>query len=82
MERIIAMSQDQSAALGGLYLLIFFGLVIGAAVFILKKIAPRVNAKRRRQQIEAQMHRREYDRRLAEDVADEWGYDPQHHRRR
>jgi hypothetical protein len=82
METIIAMSQDQSAALGGLYLLIFFGVLAVVAVFILKKVAPRANAKQRRQQIEAQMHRREYDRRLTEDVADEWGYDPRNHRRR
>ncbi|MDQ0776330.1 hypothetical protein QF026_004796 [Streptomyces aurantiacus] len=82
MESIIAMSQEEQARLGLLYVLIFFGFVVGIAVFISKKVAPKVNARQRRNQIEAAMHRQEYDRRVTEDVADEWGYDPRHHRRR
>ncbi|WP_200300808.1 hypothetical protein [Streptomyces adelaidensis] len=70
------------AWLGFIYLCVFFGGGLWLLHFLDKKFGHRIRYNQRRQQIEAEMHRREYDRRLTEDVADEWGYNPRHHRRR
>lgn len=70
------------AWLGFIYIVIFVGVFIGIPAYIGYRRRPVVMRNERRRQIEAAMHRAEYDRQLIEDVADEWGYDPRYHRRR
>ncbi|MFF6951842.1 hypothetical protein ACFZAD_24685 [Streptomyces iakyrus] len=48
-------AMSQSAALGGIYIMIFMLIVVGVAMFVLTTVAPRVNARRRDQEIETAM---------------------------
>lgn len=76
-----AITQDQSATLGGVYILVVLALVIGGALWFNRRFGERVRYNQRRRQVEADMHRHAFDRRIAEDVADEWGYDSWDHHR-
>jgi hypothetical protein len=57
--------------LGLFWFLLFFALVGGAAVFILTKVAPGVNARQRRRQIETAMRLRMFDQQVIDDIVDE-----------
>ncbi|MFI9175966.1 hypothetical protein [Streptomyces lincolnensis] len=74
------MTEGQLSALGGFYLLVLLGLFIGACVLVNRFFGDRIRYNQRRRQVEASMHRDAFDRRIAEDVADEWGYDSRSYR--
>lgn len=69
------------ALLGFFWLVLFFGGGVAVIALLAKKFGPGMERNKRKRQIETQMHRREYDRQLMDEVADEWGYDPRNHRR-
>ncbi|MFC8852946.1 hypothetical protein ACFT5D_07820 [Streptomyces sp. NPDC057144] len=70
------------AWLGFIYLCLFFGGGLWLLHFLDKKFGHKIRYNQRRRQIETEMHRRAVDRDIAQDVADEWGYDPRDFRRR
>ncbi|WP_189148162.1 hypothetical protein [Streptomyces lacrimifluminis] len=74
------MTEGQLSALGGFYLLVLLVLFIGACVLVNRFFGDRIRYNQRRRQVEAAMHRDAFDRRIAEDVADEWGYDSRNFR--
>ncbi|WP_159054652.1 hypothetical protein [Streptomyces dysideae] len=49
------MTEDQSVALGGLYLLIFFGVPIALFLWACHRFGPRMAARKRDRQIETSM---------------------------
>lgn len=76
------MSDHAQAVLGGFY---FFGAIVLFGLFfwwLRRTFGGRIQENQRRRQIETAMHLDAYDRRLIEDVADEWGYDSQRFDRR
>ena len=77
---IQAMTEGQSSALGGFYLLVLLVLFIGACVLVNRFFGDRIRYNQRRRQVETAMHRDAFDRIVAEDVADEWGYDSRNYR--
>ncbi|XHM66170.1 hypothetical protein ACE6JH_04910 [Streptomyces nigra] len=65
--------------------LLCFGLPVGFFLFcawVAGRVSPRVQRNQRRRQIETDMHLRELDYHLVDEVAAEWGYDPRDHRDR
>ncbi|WP_216587759.1 hypothetical protein [Streptomyces brasiliscabiei] len=74
------MTEGQMSALGGFYLLVLLGLFIGACVLVNRFFGDRIRYNQRRRQVETAMHLQEFDRRITEGVADEWGYDSRNFR--
>lgn len=50
------------------YLLVCFWLA--------RRFGPRIAYMQRRRQVETALHRADYDRRIIQDVVDEWSYNP------
>ncbi|MDN3263296.1 hypothetical protein QWJ26_26500 [Streptomyces sp. CSDS2] len=76
------MTQDQSVMLGGFYVFGFLALIVGGIWWLNRQFGERFRYNQRRRQIETAMHLDAFDRSIADDVADEWGYDPRSYRRR
>ena len=78
---ITSMSENASAALGGIYV---FGFIIGGCLFVwwfTRRFSAGIMRNQRKRQIEAALHRRIYDRQLIDEVAEEQGYDQRDLRR-
>ncbi|MGJ5826001.1 hypothetical protein [Streptomyces ossamyceticus] len=74
------MTEGQLSALGGFYLLVLLVLFIGACVLVNRFFGDGIRYNQRRRQVETTMHLQEFDRCIAEDVADEWDYDSRNYR--
>lgn len=70
------------AWLGFIELVVFFGSWLAVILYIARRFGPSIERNKRKRQIETQMHQREFDRQLIDEVASEWDYDPRNHRRR
>jgi len=71
----MASSDSGSAAIGGILVILILAAIVGFAIFILTKVAPKVNGKRRDTQIETAMRLGVRDaqaqRRIAQKILDE-----------